>query len=65
MKRHNQTKYGGPQYEGPCLIVTVNDNGTVRIKRGNFYDTLNIRTVKHYFEWTDTVIMGASAIYAV
>ena len=32
-KKHNQTKYGGPEYESPYKIVTVNDNGTVRIKR--------------------------------
>jgi transposase InsO family protein len=50
MKRHNQTKYGGPQYEGPYAIVTVNDNGTVRIKRRAFYDTINIRNVKPYFD---------------
>ena len=29
--KHNQTEYGGPEYEGPYKIVTVNDNGTVRI----------------------------------
>ena len=50
MKRHNQTKYGGPQYEGPYEIVAVNDNGTVRLKRRKFYDTLNIRNVKPYFD---------------
>jgi hypothetical protein len=30
------------QYEGPYAIVTVNDNGTVRIKKKRFYDTVNI-----------------------
>jgi hypothetical protein len=50
MKRHNQTQYGGPRYEGPYAIVTVNVNGTVRIKRRKFYDTMNIRNLKPYFD---------------
>ena len=48
-KKHNQTKYGGPEYEVPYKIVTINDNGTVRIKKRKFYDNVNVRNIKPYF----------------
>jgi ABC-type oligopeptide transport system substrate-binding subunit len=48
-KKYNQTKYGGPEYEGPYKIVKVNDNGTVRIKRRKVYDIVNVRNIKPYF----------------
>ena len=43
LKKYNQYKYGGPEYEGPCAITMVNDNGIVRIQRCKFYDIVNIR----------------------
>ena len=46
LKEYNQHKYGGPEYEGPYAITTVNDNGTVRIQRRKFYDVVNIRNIK-------------------
>jgi hypothetical protein len=29
VKQHNQTKYGGPEYDGPYKVTAVNANGTV------------------------------------
>ena len=66
LKKYNQHKYGGPVYEGPYAITTVNDNATVRIQRRKVYDVVNIRNIKPYYQWiVRTLIMGASAIYAV
>jgi hypothetical protein len=48
-KKYNQTKYGGPEYEGPYKIVTVNDNGTDVSKDKKFYVVVNVRNVKPYF----------------
>ena len=50
LKKYNQHKYGGPEYEGPYAITTVNDNGTVRIQRRKFYDIVNIRNIKPYYQ---------------
>ena len=50
VKQHNSTKYGGPEYEGPYAIATVNDNGTVRIRKGTYYETVNIRNVQPFVE---------------
>ena len=50
LKKYNQHKYGGPEYEGPYAITTVNDNGTVRIQRRKFYDVVNIRNIKPYYQ---------------
>ena len=36
LKKYNQNKYGGPEYEGPYVVTTVNDNGTVRIQPRKF-----------------------------
>ncbi len=47
-KSEIKTKYGDDIWEGPYTIVRVNDNGTVRIKRKKFYDTVNIRLIKPY-----------------
>ena len=48
--KYNQHKYGGPDHEGPYAITTVNDNGTVRIQRRKFYDVVNIRNIKPYYQ---------------
>ena len=50
LKKYNQHKYGGPEYEGPYAITTLNDNGTVRIQRRKFYDVVNIRNIKPYYQ---------------
>ena len=50
LKKYNQHKYGGPEYEGPYAIAMVNDNGTVRIQRRKFYDVVNIRNIKPYYQ---------------
>ena len=50
IKQHNATKYGGPEYTGPYVIAAVNDNGTVRIRKGTYYETVNIRNVKPFVE---------------
>ena len=52
VKQHHAAKYGGPQYEGPFKIVTVFQNGTVRIKKKTYYDTVNIRQIKPYAPYT-------------
>jgi hypothetical protein len=35
---------------GPYEVLRVNANGTLRIKRGNVTETINIRRVTPYFE---------------
>ena len=50
LKKYNQHKYGGPEYKGPYAITTVNDNGTVRIQWRKFYDVVNIRNIKPYYQ---------------
>ena len=62
-KVENNTKYGGPEYEGPYVITDVYDNGTVRIRKNTFIDTINIRQIKPYKDSELALIMGASAIY--
>jgi transposase InsO family protein len=52
VKQHNQTKYGGPEYDGPYPISAVNANGTVRVRKSNYYDIVNIRNIKPYTEST-------------
>ena len=47
-KVENNTKYGGPEYEGPYVITDVYDNGTVRIRKNTFIDTINIWQIKPY-----------------
>ena len=46
-KVENNTKYG-PEYEGPYVITDVYDNGTVRIRKNTFIDTINIRQIEPY-----------------
>ena len=43
-------KYGTDAYTGPFKVVQVNDNGTVKIKKGYVTDTYNIRNIKPYFD---------------
>jgi transposase InsO family protein len=50
IRQHNQTKYGGPEYDGPYSITEINDNGTVRIRKNKYSDVVNIRNIKPYVE---------------
>jgi hypothetical protein len=36
------------EYEGPYLLTTINDNGTVRFQKGIVNDVVNIRRIKPY-----------------
>ena len=44
-----KTKFD-PKYEGPFQVVQVNNNGTVRIRKGAVTETVNIRIVQPYNE---------------
>ena len=50
VKGDRSTKYGDYAYKGPYKIVQVNNNGTVRIKKGSVTDVYNIRNIKPYNE---------------
>ena len=45
LKTDMTTKYGQDPYVGPYTIVQVNDNGTIRCRKNNVLDTVNIRNV--------------------
>ena len=49
-KRQEKSKYGQDPWEGPYKITKVNNNGTVRLKKGAVYETVNIRLIKPYNE---------------
>ena len=44
-----KTKFD-PKYEGPFSVVQVNNNGTVRIRKGAVSETVNIRIIHPYNE---------------
>ena len=50
LKTESKTKYGENQYEGPYVIVRVNDNGTIKFRKKNVIDTYNIRNIYPYKE---------------
>jgi transposase InsO family protein len=50
LKMPTNLKYGTDAYTGPFKIVQVNDNGTVKIKKGCVTDTYNIRNIKPYYD---------------
>ena len=43
-----KNKYVENPYEGLYGILSVNDNGTIRFKKGAVTDTINIRNVHPY-----------------
>ena len=45
----HKAKYKGDPYIGPYKITAVNNNGTVRYKKGTVINTINIRQIKPYF----------------
>jgi len=50
IKDAESTKYSKPPWQGPYVITQVNDNGTVRIRKGSVTDTVNIRQIKPFHE---------------
>ena len=48
IKNDHSRKYGKNAYSGPYRVTRVNDNGTLRYRRGNIEDTINIRNVTPY-----------------
>jgi RNase H-like domain found in reverse transcriptase/Reverse transcriptase (RNA-dependent DNA polymerase)/Integrase zinc binding domain len=47
-----KSKFGPALWEGPFRIVKVNDNGTVRIRKGVVTETVHIRRIKPYHNAT-------------
>ena len=41
-------KYSKPMWQGPYVVLKVNNNGTLRIQRGAVQETIDIRQVKPY-----------------
>ena len=51
VKSRRNAKYGSPECEPyPCRITRINANGTVQIKKRRYYDVVNIRQIKPYFQ---------------
>ena len=46
-------KIGSAPTEGPFEITRVHTNGTVKMKRNNYYETINIRRLKPFRENTN------------
>jgi hypothetical protein len=59
---HKGTEYTNEApSSGPCTILQVNTNGTVRLHVGSVTDTINIRCIEPYKEVT-AAIHGGGAI---
>ena len=50
LKLQFNSKYGTDPYAGPFKIVQVNNNGTVKLKKGCMINTYNIRNIKPYYD---------------
>jgi hypothetical protein len=50
LKARYEGKYAGNMFDGPYVISHVNSNGTVRLNRGSFLETVNIRNIKPFHE---------------
>ena len=48
MGKPTLSKFGSNPWEGPFQILKVNDNGTVRLRKGIVIETVNIRQIKPY-----------------
>jgi hypothetical protein len=46
----SKAKFNENPYQGPYEVRQVNDNGTVLLDTGRFYETINIRNIKPYRE---------------
>ena len=53
IKKGTENKYETP-YEGPYSILKIHDNGTVRLQRGAISDTINIRRLTPYHEYSES-----------
>ena len=49
-KENRRGKTIGHEHEGPYTIIRANKNGTVRIQRGQYEETINIRRIKPFQE---------------
>ena len=50
IKNYTKTKYGQAAYVGPYTVTRVNNNGTLRYKKGVVTDVVNIRNAVPYKE---------------
>ena len=50
IKNEQATKYGTTAYSGPYTVMSVNNNGTLRVRKGIVSDTFNFRNVHPYKE---------------
>ena len=50
IKNNPKQKFGTNAYAGPYLVTEVRNNGTIRYRKGNIFDTNNIRNVSPYHE---------------
>ena len=50
VKGDRSSKFGDYAYKGPNEIVEVNNNGTVKIRKGSVTDVFNIRNIKPYHQ---------------
>ena len=50
MQRAKRFKHGDREYDGPFTILEVRNNGTLRIQKKRYADTVNIRQVFPYHE---------------
>ena len=49
ISRAKKFKHGDRECDGPYTILEVGNNGTLRIDKGNYSDTVNIRNCYPYF----------------
>ena len=49
VSRAKTSKHGGRERDGPFTILEVGNNGTLRIDKGTYSDTVNIRNCDPYF----------------
>ena len=50
IKNEQSTKYGNTEYSGSYTVMSVNNNGTLQVRKGIVSDTFNIRNVHPYKE---------------
>ena len=50
LKTESNAKHGANPHEGPCDIVAVNDNGTIKCRKRNTIDAINVRNVHPFKE---------------
>ena len=50
IKNDPNRKFGTNAYAGPYLVTEVRNNGTIRYRKGNIFDMINIRNVSPYHD---------------